>query len=52
MDPKSVEVTQQLLTRHSVANNFFMAHTEFRDLASPPPWRLFEDLGERLHLLG
>ena len=52
MDLDAVEVTQRLLTRGSVSNNFYMAHTEFRDLDCPPPWALLRALSNRLHVLG
>ena len=52
MDLSAVNVTQRLLSHGSVGNNFFMAHTEFRDLDRPPPWALMQGLAERLHMLG
>ena len=52
MDVSAVEITQRLLSRGSVRNNFYMAHTEFLDLDSPPPWGVIQGLGDRLHVLG
>ena len=47
-----MEVTVQLLTRGAVRQLFHMAHSEFHDLKQPPPYRLIQSLGRRLHVLG
>jgi hypothetical protein len=52
MDPEAADTTQRLLSRHSVRNYFYMAHTEFHDLDRPPPWEVLRSLGSRHYVLG
>ncbi|GAX80131.1 hypothetical protein CEUSTIGMA_g7569.t1 [Chlamydomonas eustigma] len=52
MDPEAADTTQRLLSRSSVRNYFYMAHTEFRDLDRPPPLELLRSLGRRHCVLG
>ncbi|KXZ54305.1 hypothetical protein GPECTOR_5g390 [Gonium pectorale] len=52
MDRDAVELTSQLLSRHTVRNAFFLASHEFRELSQPWDWALMSALGRRLHVMG
>ena len=51
MDEYAVGMSVDLLSRHSLRNNLYLAGHEFRDLARPFDWGLLARLGSRLHVL-
>ncbi len=52
MDDYAIEASVDLLSRHSIRNNLYLAGHEFRDLSRPFDWGLLAPLGSRLHVMG
>lgn len=51
MDEYAVGMSVDLLSRHSLRNNLYLAAHEFRDLSRPFEWGLLARLGSRLHVM-